>query len=243
RRKAEADDEQTQTLEILKHALEIWPANEPAIASTELIHRLCLKEDAPTFKPSDGGRPEVELSPRRFARMVRLFGIRPINLRWEGRVRKGYQRGPLEAALAPYLSNLSATAATQLVDEQLGPDFPSATTGSVADALLSETPTKESPVADVADKSEKSKGSNCGDPAGGQASNSASLRGPSNSRYQPELLPGGGWRCECGAEGNDVLEWSKHTGASGCPLKATPSSKPSKHNFGKAQRAERREGC
>jgi hypothetical protein len=216
RRKAEADDEQTQTLEILRHTLEIWHS-EPAIASTELIRRLCLKEDAPTFKPSDGGRPEVELSPRRFARMVRLFGVHPINLRWEARVRKGYQRGPLEAALAPYLSNLSATAATQVVNEQLGPDFPSATTGSVADPFLSETPTKESHVADVADKSAKL------------------IRGL--SRYQPEPLDEGGWRCECGVEGNDLLEWSKHTGAGGCPLKTPTYQKSSEHDFGKAGKA------
>jgi hypothetical protein len=311
RRKAEADDEQTQTLEILRHALEIWPASEPALASTQLIHRLCLKEDAPTFKPSDGGRPEVELSPRRFARMVRLFGVRPINLRWEGRVRKGYQRGPLEAALAPYLSNLSATTATQPVNEELGPDFPSATTGSVAHALLSETPTKESHVADVADKSVELIQSSCGDDqlhdgcTEGEEENdtlyqralqlatesdeisisllkealgvsasraiqlldrmeydgivgsahgpgprmvlkqlnhhgtveNASLLEPSLSRYQPEPLAGGGWCCECGVEGNDSLEWSKHTGAGGCPLKAPTPQKPSKHNFGKPEKA------
>jgi hypothetical protein len=250
RRKAEADDEQTQTLEILRHALEIWPESEPAIASTELIHRLCLKEDAPTFKPSDGGRPEVELSPRRFARMVRLFGVRPINLRWEGRVRKGYQRGSLEAALAPYLSNLSATAATQVVNEQLGPDFRSATTGSVADVLLFETPTKETHVADVADKSAKFIQSSYRDDqltdecAKGEEENhrstieNASLLEPSLSRYQPEALAGGGWRCECGVEGNDPLEWSKHTGAGGCPLKARTSQKPSEHNFGKPGKAD-----
>jgi len=322
RRKAEADDEQTQTLEILRHALEIWPASEPAIASTELIQRLCLKEDAPTFKPTDGGRPEVELSPRRLARMVRLFGVHPINLRWEGRVRKGYQRGPLEAALAPYLCNLSATAATPQINEQLGSKFPSATAASVADAVLAETPTKESHVADVADKSVSNKEPNWGDPVpesvddrvdekedGGEddtiyqralrlatdrdevsisllkerlgisyvhayplmdrmerdgvlspakgpgprkvlrrpnsgkfATDNRSLTGAGLNRYQPELLPGGGWHCECGAQGNDVVEWSKHTGSGGCPLMAAHSSKPSKHNFGKAQRAERREG-
>jgi hypothetical protein len=153
RRKAEADDEQTQALEILRHALEVWHASESTIASTELIDRLRLKEDAPTFKPSDGGRPEMELSPRRLARMIRGFGVRPINLRCDGHVRKGYRRAHLESALAPYLPSLSATAATELANEELEPDFPSATAGSVADAFLFGNPTKQSHVADVADKS------------------------------------------------------------------------------------------
>lgn len=37
--------------------------------------------------------------------------------------------------------------------------------------------------------------------------------------YRPEPLPGGGWRCECGWVGDDPLEWSRHTGIGGCPLK------------------------
>jgi len=78
---------------------------------------------------------------------------------------------------------------------------------------------------------------------GGLAPESAPLTpGATPNRYQPEPLPGSGWRCECGAEGDDPVEWSKHTGTNGCPLKASPSYKPSKHNFGKAQRASRREG-
>jgi hypothetical protein len=269
-----------------------------------LIHRLCLKEDAPTFKASDGGRPEVELSPRRFARMIRLFGVRPINLRWEGRVRKGYQRGPLEAALAPYLANLPATTATQEMNERLGPDFPAATTWRVADTCLPETPTKENCVADVGEKSGRATQlpDGCAEggddnetlyqcalqlatdsdeisisllkealgvsaaraiqlldrmehhevvgPANGPGPRSvvkqlnrsgtvedASLLEPSLSRYQPQPLAGGGWRCECGVEGNDPLEWSKHTGAGGCPLKVPTSQKPSKHNFGKPEKA------
>jgi hypothetical protein len=316
RRKAEADDEQTQALEILRHALEVWHASESTIASTELIDRLRLKEDAPTFKPSDGGRPEMELSPRRLARMIRGFGVRPINLRCDGHVRKGYRRAHLESALAPYLPSLSATAATELANEELEPDFPSATAGSVADAFLFGNPTKQSHVADVADKSgEPTPGSFSPEPPtegdgedvgensllyeravqlatshdeisisllkehldittpravqlidlmeqkgfvshsngpgprkvlkGTDPSDLAPESAPSTGatpKYQPEALPEGGWRCECGAEGNDPVEWSKHTGKSGCPLKASPSSKPSTHNFGKAQRGDRREG-
>ena len=79
------------------------------------------------------------------------------------------------------------------------------------------------------------------DPSG-LAPESAPFTGANPNLYQPEPLPGGGWRCECGVEGNDPVEWSKHTGEGGCPLKASPFYKPSKHNFGKAQRASRREG-
>jgi hypothetical protein len=152
RRKAEADDEQTQALEILKQALEVWSPSEPAITTKELIARLQAKEDAPTFKP-DGSRPEVELSPRRLARMVRGFGVHPINVRLaELGVRKGYRRGDLEGALSPYLPVLSATAATGPRNQEVVEDFLSATPDSVAHAFSPEIPAKQSCVADVAEK-------------------------------------------------------------------------------------------
>jgi hypothetical protein len=70
---------------------------------------------------------------------------------------------------------------------------------------------------------------------------SAPLAGATPDRYYPEPLPGGGWRCECGAEGNDPVEWSKHTGKNGCPLKASSFYKTPKQSFGKPRRADRRE--
>lgn len=42
---------------------------------------------------------------------------------------------------------------------------------------------------------------------------------PADNWYRPEPLPSGGWRCECGAIITSVIEWSKHTGVGGCPLK------------------------
>lgn len=145
RRKAEADDEQTQALEILKQALEVWSPSEATITTKELIARLQAKEDSPTFKP-DGSRPEVELSPRRLARMVRGFGVHPINVRLaEGGVRKGYRRGELEAALSPYLPVLSATAATGPRNQEVVEDFPSATQGLCSACVFAGNPSKTKP--------------------------------------------------------------------------------------------------
>jgi uncharacterized protein DUF3631 len=266
-RKAEADDEQTLALEILKHALEAWLPDESTITSKELIARLQRKEDAPTFKP-DGGRSEVDLSPRRLARMIRGFGVRPINIRSEGdRVRKGYRRSELTGALAPYLKVSSATSATSLATQQATPDFRSATQGPVADTVLLGSSTKYNRVADVADGTpEEVQGevelqqvqqprnhagsaslfdspqfthsvADVGDPVPYNEEKKEQAPNRSASWYRPERLPGGGWQCECGAAITDPIEWSRHTGTGGCPLKATAPPKPSGRGFGKANKA------
>jgi hypothetical protein len=75
----------------------VWPETDRHALTADLLERLKAIEESPWAA-------EVELNPRKLARMVRGFGISPATVRADGRNGKGYSREEAEAAFSRYLS-------------------------------------------------------------------------------------------------------------------------------------------
>jgi uncharacterized protein DUF3631 len=88
------DDSLAQRLLIDLRA--VWPESETHALTADLLVRLKAIEESPWAA-------EVELNPRKLARMLRGFGIRPATVRADGRNAKGYNREDTEAAFSRYL--------------------------------------------------------------------------------------------------------------------------------------------
>lgn len=88
------DDSQAQRLLLDLRA--VWPVAERHALTAELLVRLKAIEESPWA--------EMELNPRKLARMFRGFGITPATVRADGRNGKGYSREDAEAAFSRYLS-------------------------------------------------------------------------------------------------------------------------------------------
>ena len=89
------DDSLSQRL--LVDLREVWPRAERHALTADLLARLKAIEDSPWAE-------EVELNPRKLARMLRGFGVSPATVRADGRNAKGYSREDAEAAFSRYLS-------------------------------------------------------------------------------------------------------------------------------------------
>ena len=75
----------------------VWPAAERHALTGDLLAQLKAIEESPWAA-------DVELNPRKLARMLRGFGISPATVRANGRNGKGYSREDAEAAFSRYLS-------------------------------------------------------------------------------------------------------------------------------------------
>jgi hypothetical protein len=89
------DDSLSQRL--LMDLREVWPEADRHALTGNLLERLKAIEESPWAA-------EVELNPRKLARMLRGFGISPATVRADGRNAKGYSREDAEAAFSRYLS-------------------------------------------------------------------------------------------------------------------------------------------
>jgi hypothetical protein len=89
------DDSLSQRL--LVDLREIWPEAERHALTGNLLARLKAIEESPWAA-------EVELNPRKLARMLRGFDVSPATVRADGRNGKGYSREDAEAAFFRYLS-------------------------------------------------------------------------------------------------------------------------------------------
>jgi Protein of unknown function (DUF3631) len=75
----------------------VWPETERHALTSDLLAQLKAIEESPWAA-------DVELNPRKLARMLRGFGISPATVRADGRNGKGYSREEAEAAFSRYLS-------------------------------------------------------------------------------------------------------------------------------------------
>jgi hypothetical protein len=89
------DDSLSQRLLVDLRA--VWPEAERHALTGDLLGRLKAIEESPWAA-------EVELNPRKLARMLRGFGVSPATVRADGRNGKGYSREDAEAAFSRYLS-------------------------------------------------------------------------------------------------------------------------------------------
>jgi len=96
----EGDDkgEESLGIQLLLDLREIFNG-EPALFTSELLERLLLLEDRP-WAELRNGRP---LNAHGLSRLLRPFGVQPVNLRRDGVVRKGYRLGDLQPIWQRYL--------------------------------------------------------------------------------------------------------------------------------------------
>lgn len=90
---AEDDSLAQRLLSDLRH---VWPGTEKHALTADLLARLKAIEESPWAA-------EMELNPRKLARMLRGFGMTPATVRADGRNGKGYSREETEAAFSRYL--------------------------------------------------------------------------------------------------------------------------------------------
>lgn len=95
--KAERDVDESFGLRLLTDLNTIWPEGQSAIFTADVIQSLKGIEDSPWAN-------EVELTPRKLARLLRPFCVEPKQVRVEDRTAKGYDRTELEVAFSRYLA-------------------------------------------------------------------------------------------------------------------------------------------
>jgi 5S rRNA maturation endonuclease (ribonuclease M5) len=227
------DDESFRT-QLLRDIRVVFEDAEPAdkLASEALAEKLAAIETSP-WAESNHGKPLTKVQ---LARLLKPYVIAPRTIRLhDGSTPKGDIRRDFMEAWERYLPLIDSpeNATMPQLNVDAGPEQISKrhTERPVAGLKTEETSISTASVADV---SVQMVG-----PANQLASNDG--EDSVSCRYHPEPVIGGGWRCECGVEGDDPLEWSKHTGARGCPLKSPASLKTSQHIFGKSPAASRRQ--
>lgn len=168
------------------------------LSSAELVERLLEDETAPWVEFDHGKR----LTQRGLARMLSKFGISPRAIRLsDGSTPRGYLREQFSEPWARYVpppapeSSRVQQAQQSHNDARPKPFFEVQQDLPVVDQKMLREPHEQRVVAPVANK------------------------GLADKWYRPEAVLGGGWRCECGAIITNPIEWSKHTGVGGCPLK------------------------
>jgi hypothetical protein len=96
--KTATDIDDTLSLKLLTDLNAIWPDDQSAAFTSELIGSLKAIEESPW-------QAEVELNPRKLARLLRPFGIEPKQVRVAERTAKGYDLEDLDAAFSRYLGS------------------------------------------------------------------------------------------------------------------------------------------
>jgi hypothetical protein len=215
---ASAEDESSY-LRLLADVRQIFELfNTDRFSSAELVERLLRDETAPWIE-FDRGKP---LTQRGLARMLGRFGVSPRAIRLlNGSTPRGYLREQFFEPWARYLASPDdeppRAQQVQQPNDGAGPRsfFEVQQDSVVADNNTPSPPDKQRFVAPVADTTLE-----------GEGLVSCHVREDTGSGaplpekcYRPEPLLGGGWRCECGAIITSAIDWSKHTGIGGCPLR------------------------
>jgi hypothetical protein len=94
--KAEADVDDSLSLRLLADIRSVWPSDSPKTASSALLERLRTLEESPWSG-------ELDLTPRKLARMLKAFGISSRQIRLGDSTAKGYLREEVASALTRYL--------------------------------------------------------------------------------------------------------------------------------------------
>jgi hypothetical protein len=95
--KAAADEDEDLRLRLLADIRRVWPAGQPSVFTSNLLALLRREEGSPWAG-------EVELTPRKLARWLRLFGAEPRTVRAGAVTAKGYLRSGLNDAFEAYLT-------------------------------------------------------------------------------------------------------------------------------------------
>ena len=128
KQKDRADVEDSLPLKLLADIRDIWPSNQQAMFSADVIARLRQLEESPWHKESAsatrsesggfkipvGGQhdPAFELTPRRLAQLLRPFKVESRQVRVGNETRKGYHLDDLRDAFIRYLEPKEETSET-----------------------------------------------------------------------------------------------------------------------------------
>ncbi len=96
RQKASADAYENLAVKLLSDLRDVWPENRPHVWTRELLGLLRALEESPWST-------DIDLNPRKMARLLRGFDIRTRKVRVGDSTGKGYLLGELEAAFRRYL--------------------------------------------------------------------------------------------------------------------------------------------
>ncbi len=94
--KASADADENLAVKLLSDLRDVWPENRPHVWTRDLLGLLRSLEESPWST-------EIDLNPRKMARLLRGFDIRTRKVRVGDSTGKGYLLGELEAAFRRYL--------------------------------------------------------------------------------------------------------------------------------------------
>jgi len=94
--KAEADVDDSLSLRLLKDIRQVWPPRQAHLSTQDLIGKLRGLEESPWSN-------EVELTPRKVARMLRAFGVAPKTVRLESDTAKGYSVSQFSQPFSSYV--------------------------------------------------------------------------------------------------------------------------------------------
>ena len=214
---ASAEDESTdlRLLADIRHLFRL--SGSDRFASASLLSQL-LRDQTAQWVESDHGKP---LTQRGLARILRKFEVRPRAVRLsDGSTPRGYLLDQFIEIWARYLAPLDDEVGQAQQAQQANngavsePFFKAQQDHLVADRKRLPEPDKQRLVAPVADTVLENEGR-----AFCQISEVSGSRVPSGGCYRPEPQLDGSWRCECGAIVTSPIDWSKHTGIGGCPLK------------------------
>ena len=93
----ERDVDESLGLRLLADLNTIWPEGQSATFTADAIQSLSGIEDSPWAN-------DIELTPRKLARLLRPFCVEPKQVRVADRTAKGYDRIELEVAFSRYLT-------------------------------------------------------------------------------------------------------------------------------------------
>ncbi len=97
--------EKSRALELLEDIREAFDTDD-RLHTADLIDRLCKAEDSPwtdyNFRSNDSAKRRI--SDMQLAKLIAPYGIKPKQIKYAGRGRKGYMRDQFEKSWARYLS-------------------------------------------------------------------------------------------------------------------------------------------
>ena len=94
--KASSDADENLAVKLLSDLRDVWPENRPHVWTRDLLGLLRALEESPWST-------DIDLNPRKMARLLRGFDIRTRKVRVGDSTGKGYLLGELEAAFRRYL--------------------------------------------------------------------------------------------------------------------------------------------
>jgi hypothetical protein len=110
--KTESAGEDNFKAKLLGDLRRVWPGNDERVSSKELIARMVALEDSPWSG-------DHELNPRKMARMLAGFGVRPSPMRIGGELHRGYLKPQMDNAWARYLPAWTEDVSEEVADQNV----------------------------------------------------------------------------------------------------------------------------